>query len=107
MAAMEPNLTLLGGSLRVPSVQELAKKPLTYVPERYVRPDQDPPSAVSHEMASMMELPIINMQSLPVSTDSMESSPELRRLHCACEDWGFFQVMHTFTYIDIASLIRR
>lgn len=97
---MDPNLTPLAGSLRVPSVQELAKEPLiTSVPERYIRPDQDPPFTASHDMASMMEIPVIDMQSLLVSGDSVESSTELHKFHRACKDWGFFQVTNTYRYM--------
>ncbi|KAI3717348.1 hypothetical protein L1987_68915 [Smallanthus sonchifolius] len=87
---MEPTGARLGSSLLVPSVQELAKEQLLEVPPRYVRTGQEPvltsclPS-VAHEV------PIIDMHRL-VSMDSAGS--ELERLHLACKDWGFFQLIN-------------
>lgn len=79
----------LGSSLLVPSVQELAKEPLIKgVPSRYVRPDQDPPIISSCSM--QLQVPIIDMERL-TSQDSAEY--ELEKLHIACKDWGFFQVL--------------
>lgn len=105
MAAMKPELALLGGSLRVPSVQELAKEPLTSLPERYLREGQDPPLTASQDTASPMEIPVIDMQRLLVSSDSTESLPELHKFHYACKDWGFFQVTNTYTDAKILSFI--
>ncbi|KAG5079857.1 hypothetical protein JHK86_003922 [Glycine max] len=52
---MDPQIAnKLGTSLLlVPSVHELAKQPMTIVPERYIHPNQDPPSvefATSHQL---------------------------------------------------------
>ncbi|GAV90487.1 2OG-FeII_Oxy domain-containing protein/DIOX_N domain-containing protein [Cephalotus follicularis] len=76
----------LGGSLPVPCVQELAREPLSTVPPRYVRADQD--SVVISNTASLPQVPVIDMQSL-VSRDS-----ELEKLHNACKEWGFFQLIN-------------
>ncbi|KAK0579084.1 hypothetical protein LWI29_020743 [Acer saccharum] len=86
---MEPNLTNLGSSLPVPYVQELAKEPLTAVPTRYVRPDQDPPFISS--TTSSPEVPVIDLFRL-LSGDSMKS--ELEKFHYACQEWGFFQLIN-------------
>lgn len=99
MAAMEPEHTLLGRTLRVLSVQELAQEPLTSVPDRYVRPDQDPPlMTATREMASRMEIPVIDMQRLLASSDSLYSSSEFRKFDSACKDWGFLQVTYGYIY---------
>ncbi|KAI4313625.1 hypothetical protein L6164_026588 [Bauhinia variegata] len=84
---MEPNLTKLGSSLLVPSVQELAKKPLNTVPPRYVRPAQDPPTISNTN--SLLELPVIDLNKF-CSEDL--KGPELDKLHYACQEWGFFQL---------------
>ncbi|GAV82240.1 2OG-FeII_Oxy domain-containing protein/DIOX_N domain-containing protein [Cephalotus follicularis] len=76
----------LGGSLLVPCVQELAREPLSTVPPRYVRADQD--SVVISNTTSLTQVPVIDMQSL-VSRDS-----ELEKLHNACKEWGFFQLIN-------------
>lgn len=75
-----------GKSLLVPSVQELAKQHLTNIPARYVRPEQESP-AVSAGAA----VPVIDLQKL-MSGDFMDS--ELQKLHSACQQWGFLQVIN-------------
>ncbi|KAK2642693.1 hypothetical protein Ddye_024456 [Dipteronia dyeriana] len=86
---MESKLTNMGSSLPVPYVQELAKGPLTAVPTRYVRPDQDPPFISS--TTSSPKVPVIDLFRL-LSGDSMKS--ELEKFHYACQDWGFFQLIN-------------
>ncbi|XP_071693828.1 protein SRG1-like [Rutidosis leptorrhynchoides] len=87
---MEPKGKSFGGSLLVPSVQEVAKEPLVEVPIRYVRPDQDPPF-ISRLSSTLSEVPIIDMQRL-LSEES--ANYELVKLHLACKDWGFFQMIN-------------
>nr|GEW83522.1 protein SRG1-like [Tanacetum cinerariifolium] len=87
---MEPKETSFAVSLVVPSVQELVKEPLTSVPLRYIRLDHDSP-VISSSMSSKPELPIIDMNRL-LSLDSVDS--ELEKLHLACRDWGFFQLIN-------------
>ncbi|KAL8265892.1 hypothetical protein R6Q59_003236 [Mikania micrantha] len=84
---MEPRGRSLGSSLLVPSVQELVKEPLSEVPSRYVRTDQEP--MVTSCLPS--ELPVIDMERL-LSHGSADY--ELERLHHACKDWGFFQLIN-------------
>ena len=74
----------LGASLVVPSVQELAKQPMTRVPERYVRPNQDPP--IVSNTTSLPQVPVIDLNKL-----LSEDSTELEKLDHACKEWGFFQ----------------
>ncbi|KAJ9564873.1 hypothetical protein OSB04_000839 [Centaurea solstitialis] len=88
MEPTKPNF--LGGSLLVPSVQELAKEPLIEVPIRYLRHDQDL-SVASWSSSSVSTVPVIDMQQLE-SKDS--SNYELEKLHLACKDWGFFQMIN-------------
>lgn len=79
----------LRDSLQVPCVQELAKSSLSTVPHRYVRPDQDPPFEFTDTSA---EVPVIDMHKLLFSYNFEDS--ELDKLHHACKDWGFFQVIN-------------
>lgn len=79
----------LRDSLPVPCVQELAKSSLSTVPLRYVRPDQDPPFEFTDASA---EVPVIDMHKLLFSNNFDDS--ELDKLHHACKDWGFFQVIN-------------
>ncbi|KAM3284799.1 protein SRG1-like [Capsicum chacoense] len=69
-----------GKSLLVPNVQELAKQNLTNIPDRYVCSGQESPA-----------VPVIDVQKL-ISGDSMDS--ELQKLHSACQQWGFLQVIN-------------
>ncbi|KAK6284017.1 hypothetical protein POUND7_002969 [Theobroma cacao] len=78
-----------GKSIIVPSVQELAKEPITKIPHRYLRPEQEPHSVLGDEL--LPSVPIIDLQKL-VAGDFVDS--ERKRLHSACKDWGFFQVVN-------------
>jgi len=73
----------------VPFVQELAKEALTKVPDRYVRPHHDRP-ILSSTTTPLPQLPVIDLSKL-LSHDLNE--PELKKLHYACKEWGFFQVL--------------
>ncbi|MFS7924790.1 putative codeine 3-O-demethylase [Helianthus anomalus] len=84
---MEAKGIKLGVSLVVPSVQELAKEHLIKVPSRYVRPDHEPQVIPS----PLPQVPIIDMERL-TSKDFV--GYELEKLHMACKDWGFFQVIN-------------
>ncbi|RDX92504.1 Protein SRG1, partial [Mucuna pruriens] len=71
------------------NIQELIKKPLTSVPQRYVQRHY-------HESSSFPDdnlghaLPIINLKKL-IRGDDTEL--ELEKLNSACRDWGFFQLV--------------
>ncbi|KAL3643583.1 Oxoglutarate-dependent flavonoid 7-O-demethylase 1 [Castilleja foliolosa] len=86
---MESKLTKLG-LIKVPIVQELAKKPLATVPPRYVRLDQDQDHPLSSNH-SLPQIPVVDFQKL-FNPDFTEN--ELRNLHDACHEWGFFQVIN-------------
>lgn len=79
----------LGGSLKVPNVQELAKKPLSELPPRYAHPCQEPTATALVNSNADQEVPVINLERL-LSGEFSDS--ELHKLHSACIDWGFFQV---------------
>ncbi|NP_001352381.1 protein SRG1-like [Solanum lycopersicum] len=81
-----PEKLNFGKSLLVPSVQELAKQHLTIIPDRYLRPEQETPV-----ISAGAEVPVIDVQKL-ISGDSMDS--ELQKLHSACQQWGFLQVIN-------------
>lgn len=76
-----------GKSIIVPSVQELANEPISTIPPRYVRDDQD--LSIHSSDSSLPSVPVIDIERLVVEDSS---SSELERLHSACKDWGFFQV---------------
>lgn len=87
---MEQGLKKLGSSLKVPIVQELAKEWIDTVPPRYVRLDPHDP-IITNTSNDSPKIPVINMQRLSETTivDS-----ELDKLHSACKEWGFFQVIN-------------
>ncbi|XP_038689857.1 protein SRG1-like [Tripterygium wilfordii] len=86
---METKPRSFGSSLLVPCVQELVKVPELNVPPRYIRPNQDPPIISNGDSAP--EIPVIDLQSL-FSSQSVDA--ELAKLHFACKDWGFFQLVN-------------
>ncbi|XP_042519161.1 protein SRG1-like [Macadamia integrifolia] len=78
-----------GSSLAVPNVQELMKVPINTIPPRYIRTDQDPP--IISGAATLPAVPVIDLHKLL----SVESSDlERARLHSACQEWGFFQLLN-------------
>ncbi|CAM8900397.1 unnamed protein product [Rhodiola kirilowii] len=79
-----------GRSLIVPSVQELAKGPISEIPSRYVRTDEDTIIKLDNLLASQ-SVPVIDLQNLGFGD---LDDDELQKLHCACKDWGFFQVIN-------------
>ncbi|KAK7319174.1 hypothetical protein RJT34_03892 [Clitoria ternatea] len=71
-------------STLVPSVQELAKKSLTKVPDQYVIPEGE--SVLASTATSLPQVPVIDLSKL-LSIDLKE----LEKLNYACKEWGFFQ----------------
>ncbi|KAE8703339.1 Protein SRG1 [Hibiscus syriacus] len=82
-------LKKLGSSLLVPSVQELAKEPLSAIPNRYLHPEIE--QGMVPDDGPMLEILVIDMQRL-VSDESMDS--EIDKLDFACKEWGFFQLVN-------------
>ncbi|RHN42317.1 putative thebaine 6-O-demethylase [Medicago truncatula] len=78
-------------SILVPSVQELAKEQLTKVPERYVLPDHE--TVVLSNTTSSPQVPVIDLAEL-LSQDINLKRHELEKLHYACKEWGFFQLVN-------------
>ncbi|MCL7039597.1 hypothetical protein MKW94_025127 [Papaver nudicaule] len=85
-----PKQMNLGGFVQVPSVQELAKQKLTEIPARYIRTDQEPLTNLSGASKTEATVPVIDLQNLL----SADPELELERLHSACKEWGFFQVVN-------------
>ncbi|KAI3845867.1 hypothetical protein MKW92_044580 [Papaver armeniacum] len=85
-----PKQINLGGFVQVPSVQELAKQMLTEIPPRYIRTDQEPLTNLSGSPKTYQTVPVIDL----LNFLSAEPELELERLHSACKEWGFFQVVN-------------
>ncbi|XP_055803660.1 uncharacterized protein LOC129872804 [Solanum dulcamara] len=80
----------LGGSLKVPNVQQLAKQQLAAVPPRYIRNDIENQSHSS--IVILPQVPVIDMKKLLEIGD--DDDTELNRFHLACQEWGFFQLVN-------------
>ncbi|KAK7244078.1 hypothetical protein RIF29_38896 [Crotalaria pallida] len=80
----------IGRSLPVPSVQELAKENMDAVPPRYHRPQQEE-LIISHVDDDYPQIPVIDMHNL-LSEEA--GNAELEKLHLACKQWGFFQLVN-------------
>lgn len=96
-------MSKFGTSLLVPSVQELAKKPIIQVPEQYVYPNQDP--IVLSNTTSLQQVPVIDLSKL-----LCENATEFEKLDQACKEWGFFQVLTNtlpFSIITFTELLNK
>ncbi|KAL2343555.1 hypothetical protein Fmac_004840 [Flemingia macrophylla] len=89
-------------SITVPFVQEIAKEVLTTVPERYVRPHHDRP-ILSTNTTPLPHIPVIDLSNL-MSQTLQES--ELQKLHSACKDWGFFQLINHEVNISLLENVK-
>ncbi|KAK6929373.1 LOW QUALITY PROTEIN: Isopenicillin N synthase-like, Fe(2+) 2OG dioxygenase domain [Dillenia turbinata] len=75
-----------GGSLPVPSVQEMVRKDPQSVPKRYIQSDKTRPLTL--KVSSISEdIPVINFSRLVKGDED-----ERRKLDFACTNFGFFQV---------------
>ncbi|XP_058104214.1 S-norcoclaurine synthase 1-like [Magnolia sinica] len=85
---IENGIQDLGGSLPVRNVQDLAAKISDEIPQRYIRPEiqVDP---VSYD--ERLEIPVVDLSRL---FDQRFSQLEMAKLHQACQEWGFFQLIN-------------
>ncbi|PWA53059.1 protein SRG1 [Artemisia annua] len=82
----------LGRSLIAPSVQELAKQSIKHIPPEYPHQhDQDQDQMLLS--CDDVSVPVIDLRSLFANTSESYSS-EFNKLHTACKEWGFFQVIN-------------
>ncbi|KAK7401737.1 hypothetical protein VNO78_13449 [Psophocarpus tetragonolobus] len=88
---MEKFFNPSGTSLLVPSVQELAKHSLSNVPERYIQPQLEHIVLNSKEANHSLQIPVIDMHKL---LSEQPGTSELDKLHLACKEWGFFQLIN-------------
>ncbi|KAK3016769.1 hypothetical protein RJ639_006442 [Escallonia herrerae] len=79
----------MGGSLPVQNVQELASKYPEDIPLRYIRPEVESYDIV---VDGSLQIPVIDMSNLVMGQVDYEE--ELTKLHTACKEWGFFQLIN-------------
>uniref|UniRef100_A0A2N9I0A7 Fe2OG dioxygenase domain-containing protein n=1 Tax=Fagus sylvatica TaxID=28930 RepID=A0A2N9I0A7_FAGSY len=72
-----------------PSVIELTKEPMTAVPQKYIRPDQERPAFSDGN--PLPNVPTIDMKKL-VLGEAIDL--ELEKLHSTCKEWGLFQLVN-------------
>ncbi|PHT36645.1 Protein SRG1 [Capsicum baccatum] len=99
----EAKLRKLGrGPLKAPNVQELAKQQLATIPPQYI---QDNVEKTSYYNSSMLlpQIPVIDMEQLLHGHDH---DSELDRLHFACKEWGFFQVVNHGVSISLMEKLK-
>ncbi|MBA0773299.1 hypothetical protein Gotri_008586 [Gossypium trilobum] len=71
------------GSLPVDNVQALASKNVKNIPSRYIRPEVEFVVSIDESQ----QFPVIDMSKL-------DHDDEQKKLHLACKDWGFFQLIN-------------
>nr|XP_043627330.1 S-norcoclaurine synthase 1-like [Erigeron canadensis] len=79
-----------GGSIPVDNVQALASKDLKDIPIRYIRPEIESEEVLTDES---LQIPVIDISKLIVAGQPGYDD-ELAKLHVACKDWGFFQLIN-------------
>nr|KJB76103.1 hypothetical protein B456_012G071800 [Gossypium raimondii] len=77
-----------GQSLPVPSIQEIVRSDFQSVPQRYIHENKGGP-IISEDLADSLEIPVIDFSFLAKGDED-----EVQKLHLACKDWGFFQVIN-------------
>ncbi|PKI43456.1 hypothetical protein CRG98_036213, partial [Punica granatum] len=82
----EDDIPTYAASLLVPNVQEMVRKNPLEVPQRYIRTQED---VAKINCILSPEIPTIDLSSLLGGCRD-----ELEKLHEACQDWGFFQVVN-------------
>ncbi|KAM3288228.1 protein SRG1 [Capsicum chacoense] len=89
------------GPLKALNVQELAKEQLATIPPRYI---QDDVEKISHNSSMLLpQIPVIDMEQLLHRHDH---DSELERLHFACKEWGFFQVVNHGVSIPLMEKVK-
>ncbi|KAK1374926.1 S-norcoclaurine synthase 1 [Heracleum sosnowskyi] len=81
--------TAYGGSIPVENVQSLASENLIEIPPRYLREEYESDELLDDEA---LEIPVIDMNKFLIGQS--EYKYELEKLHLACKDWGFFQMIN-------------
>ncbi|KAK2985053.1 hypothetical protein RJ640_016973 [Escallonia rubra] len=79
----------LGGSFPVENVQALASKNPEDIPLRYIRPEVESDEIL---VDGSLQVPAINMNNLVIGQVGYDE--ELAKLHRACKEWGFFQLIN-------------
>ncbi|KAH9295967.1 hypothetical protein KI387_039555, partial [Taxus chinensis] len=74
-----------GKSLPVQSVQEMVRNDPQILPQRYIRTGDETPSPTT--FSSGFDIPVIDMALISLQQ-------EKTKLHMACQDWGFFQIVN-------------
>lgn len=93
------NRSEYGGSIPVDNVQALASKDLKDIPIRYIRPEIESEEVLTDES---LQIPVIDISKLAVA-GKPGYDDELDKLHLACKNWGFFQVINSCVHTCICT----
>ncbi|MCL7043770.1 hypothetical protein MKW94_015119, partial [Papaver nudicaule] len=78
----------------VPLVLELIKEKITEIPDRYIRTTNlDHVHHPIDDSTAEYNIPVIDIEAL-LSGEPVLADSESEKLHSACQDWGFFQVVN-------------
>ncbi|GAV65407.1 DIOX_N domain-containing protein [Cephalotus follicularis] len=102
MVSDQVGCTNYGGSLPVDNVQALASGNLKNIPERYVRHEVEHDEVYTDES---LQIPVIDMSKL--ASVQIGHDNELAKLHQACKDWGFFQLLINVVHEDVIDKMKK
>ncbi|KAK9144430.1 hypothetical protein Sjap_004333 [Stephania japonica] len=75
-------------TLSVPNVQDLSSNVANEIPDRYIRPEFQSEFVCDD---NSFEIPVIDFSRI---LDEKFGHDEMAKLHMACEEWGFFQLIN-------------
>ncbi|KAK1262711.1 S-norcoclaurine synthase 1 [Acorus gramineus] len=94
--------TIINGSLPVPNVQVLSSKKLTEIPNLYIRPEREAEPALGAHL--QQEIPSVDLSKL---LDQRFSEEESKKLHLACQEWGFFHLINHGVGGEVMEKVKR
>ncbi|KAI9074088.1 hypothetical protein K1719_033064 [Acacia pycnantha] len=88
---MDNNVFRSSGSV-LGVMDDMARIPLTTIPQKYVRPEREP-LFQTHHSTPLPTIPVLDLKCFFDSANDDRDS-QLHNLFSTCKDWGFFQVVN-------------
>ncbi|KAK1307250.1 S-norcoclaurine synthase 1 [Acorus calamus] len=101
MEAVEKTITF-ASSLPVPNVQVLSSQKLTEIPNQYIHPEREAEPVLDGHL--QLEIPTVDLSKL---LDQWFSEEESKKLHLACQEWGFFHLINHGVGGEVIEKIKR